>query len=62
MTATNIIVQPQAAHLLTDAAYYDRDGTGRKLGPKIVVSECLIMAVAVAQRAFAEQVAPWLDA
>jgi hypothetical protein len=62
MTATNIIVQQQAAHLLTDAAYYDRDGVIRKLGPKLVVSEALNMAVAVAQRAFAEQVAPWLDA
>ncbi|MEH2468976.1 hypothetical protein V1281_001768 [Nitrobacteraceae bacterium AZCC 2161] len=47
MSAINVIVQSNAAHLLTDGAGYNADGTLMAIGPKVSLIPHLSCAVAI---------------
>ena len=65
MTACNLFVADDAAHLIADRAWFQSDGTIIGYSPKVGVSPRLRMAVAVAGLArgtVAETITDWLDA
>jgi hypothetical protein len=57
MTAINLIVQEQAVHLLTDAAFYDPEGVVLYIASKTVMMPALRLAIACSGRAETKQIA-----
>ena len=57
MTAVSLIVQPAEAHLVTDGAFYQEDGTLLSIASKVLPLPSLRMAIAVSGSVLPERVA-----
>lgn len=61
MTAINVLVQPDAVHLLTDGTVYDDAGIVQQIGSKVVYSERIKLALTTSGRTDARLLLPWLE-
>lgn len=55
MTAMNIFIRQDAAHILTDGAFYDLDGIVHQITTKVAIADDLRMAMACSGRVQVEQ-------
>lgn len=62
MSALNVLVERDGAHLLTDAAVYDAAGVVRLIGSKVVVSDQLGVAIGFSGRAHPSRIVAELEA
>lgn len=61
MTAINVVVQADAAYLLTDGALYDRQGKVRALCSKVLIAETMRFALAPSGRCNSNEIAAALE-